>query len=387
MAITADMLLYAGSEQESSVAEDAPPSNNDLSNPSEVLWSCDIRELPEAEGAEWMELLSILTDAEREKVTRFRLFSDQKRAFLSVQMQRCLIRSFTGLSSDDLYEIRRTQENKPYPLSEHTALGTWNYNVSHHGNYVAIASHPKKIIGVDVMTIQPTHRNAASQDELEFFSTFKAHFTSRELTVVAAQRSRAARYAMFFLIWSLKEAFVKAVGKGIAMDLGSADFDVSITAGALDGEGVARLCGTADMYLSGRKRADWSFRFFALDYDHIMSIGTGPLGEVVESYAKGAWRDVAKPKPERGANAITSNVEAIDDGIDTPVSVFQAAVAKASVLGPPTMVSHTRRVLADLLSPINKALLGPDFSTRAARAACAARTACANGTDSRADSK
>jgi 4'-phosphopantetheinyl transferase len=384
MAITVDLLLGAGSEQESSVADSASPGNNNLSNPSEVLWSCDIRELPEVEGAEWTELLSILTDAERDKVTRFRLFSDRKRAFLSVQMQRCVIRSFTGLSSDDLYEIRRTQENKPYPLCEHTALGTWNYNVSHHGNYVVIASHPKKIIGVDVMTVKPTHRNAASQDELEFFCTFKAHFTPRELAVVAAQRSKAARYAMFFLTWSLKEAFVKAVGKGIAMDLGSADFDVSITAGALDGEDVAHLCGTADMYLSGRKRADWSFRFFALDDDHVMSIGTGPLGEVVESYATGAWRDVAKPQLERGANAITSDAEAIDDGIDTPVSVFQAAVAKASVPGPPTMVLHSRRVLADLLSPINKALLGPDFN---ARAACATRTACATGADSRADSK
>ena len=368
MAITSDMSLDAGSKRTIEVADDAYPAENHLSNPSEVLWSCDIRELPAAEGAEWSEMLNILTDAEREKVSRFRFFSDRKRAFLSVQMQRCVIRSFTGLSSDDLYEIRRTQENKPYPLCKHKALGTWNYNVSHHGNYVAIASHPKKIIGVDVMTVKPTHRNAASQDELEFFRTFKAHFTPRELTVVAAQPSKAARYAMFFLTWSLKEAFVKAIGKGIAMDLGSAGFDVSITAGALDGDNVARLCGVADMYLSGRKRSDWSFHFFALDDDHVMSIGTGPLGEVVKSYSAGAWRAVAKPQLERIVNAVASDAEAMDDGKDTPVSVFQAAATKASVLSP-CKVLHKRRVLADLLSPVNKALLRP-YCT--ARAACAA---------------
>jgi len=348
---------------------------------SEVLWACDLRDLSVEEGGEdWERLLSVLTEAERDKVMRFRQWDDQKRAFLSIQLQRCLIRTFTGLVSDDMYGILRTRENKPYAVCDNLSLGTWNYNVSHHGNYVAIASHAKNIIGVDVMTLHPPVRKrrpvqAALQSEIAqdptvaqavvdeaFFESFKAHFTDREMEAVRAHASRDARYAMFFLTWSLKEAFVKAVGKGIAMNLCNSEFDISISAGRLDGTpGRAHLSGTANLYLGGRRRTDWKFRFLALDQDHVLSLGLGPLGEVVDSFASGAWRDVKKEELVRCADEVLSD-ENLHDSHDS-TSVHHAPDGKGSGdkranagRRGATVVLH-KRSIKSLLSPLNAALL------------------------------
>ncbi len=45
------------------------------------------------------------------------------------------------------YSIHRTAENKPYVKFDKSINTNWNYNVSHHGKYVAIASHAHCSIG------------------------------------------------------------------------------------------------------------------------------------------------------------------------------------------------------------------------------------------------
>jgi len=45
------------------------------------------------------------------------------------------------------YSIHRTSQNKPFAKFDKSIVTNWNYNVSHHGKYVAIASHMHCAIG------------------------------------------------------------------------------------------------------------------------------------------------------------------------------------------------------------------------------------------------
>ena len=54
------------------------------------------------------------------------------------------------------YSIHRTAENKPYVKFDKSIITSWNYNVSHHGKYVAIASHAHCSIGTHFFSIHCT---------------------------------------------------------------------------------------------------------------------------------------------------------------------------------------------------------------------------------------
>eukprot|EP01025_Chloroclados_australasicus_P044594 TRINITY_DN4844_c0_g1_i3.p3 TRINITY_DN4844_c0_g1~~TRINITY_DN4844_c0_g1_i3.p3 ORF type:complete len:131 (+),score=14.26 TRINITY_DN4844_c0_g1_i3:120-512(+) len=69
--------------------------------------------------------------------------------------------------------------------------------------------------------------------------------------------------------WSLKEAFTKARGDGIAFGLNQTDF---------------RLMGSeAELYLEGKEQTRWRFFVSRLD-THICSVALGPPDEVIDAY-------------------------------------------------------------------------------------------------------
>jgi len=101
-----------------------------------------------------------VTLAEKAKIEKQRIRDDRKRSLLSLLMQKEMIKHVFHCSSID-FEIKRTlevssdiiykaiaifimQQNKPFVVVEEkyvsNSLKSWNYNVSHHGQFVAIAS-------------------------------------------------------------------------------------------------------------------------------------------------------------------------------------------------------------------------------------------------------
>lgn len=58
-------------------------------------------------------------------------------------------------------------------------MGNWNFNVSHHGNFVGIASSYKRLIGVDIVDVQ-TRSNIASSCE-EYVRMFHQQLTANEI--------------------------------------------------------------------------------------------------------------------------------------------------------------------------------------------------------------
>lgn len=93
------------------------------------------------------------------------------------------------------------------------AHSAWQFNISHSKDYLVIAVTEHDAIGVD---IEYCHRVT---DFLEIANRF---FTPKE---IAAIQNAADPLLLFFHIWTQKEAFLKAIGKGISFGL--EQFEVS----------------------------------------------------------------------------------------------------------------------------------------------------------------
>ena len=107
---------------------------------------------------------------------------------------------------------------------------------------------------------------------------YREQFTPREMEVMRLQAGEEEQYTLFYINWSLKEAYVKALGVGIGIDLRQVHFEIQFTstldelAGDISLPSHCQLRGRADVIVEGTKRLDWNFNFFAVDERHVVSI-------------------------------------------------------------------------------------------------------------------
>jgi len=118
------------------------------------------------------------------------------------------------------FQFDYTEHNKPGLKKNDNPEGI-AFNVSHSHDYALVAIGVNRNIGVDVEKVRESldHEKLAQR----FFST--AEYAALMQTPVL-QRAR-----VFYTIWTRKEAFVKAIGKGISFGL--SEFDVTTDEPAL----------------------------------------------------------------------------------------------------------------------------------------------------------
>jgi 4'-phosphopantetheinyl transferase len=127
------------------------------------------------------------------------------------------------------------------------AIAGLEYNVSHHGSLVAMASRlvaPKSDtdasvgggVGVDVVqyAVRPRYVEPTLEEMKEWVNGFGEAdvFTQEEMAVIHAavarvngeERKMKTMMSAMFANWALKEAYVKAVGTGLVTDLLAVDF-------------------------------------------------------------------------------------------------------------------------------------------------------------------
>lgn len=99
-----------------------------------------------------------------------------------------------------------------------------SFNLSHSGDYWVLAVADLDAIGVDVETIKP--RNGMQAIARRCFS---ANEFEQWISFPPDEQRRA-----FFRLWTIKEAFVKAVGRGIALGLEHCEVDMADYRGLTD---------------------------------------------------------------------------------------------------------------------------------------------------------
>ncbi len=149
------------------------------------------------------DLAGLLSPAESERGARFHFERDRLRHQTSTGLLRHLLG--TLLERDPAGLVFETG-----PHGKPALAGGPAFNVSHSGNWWFCGVALDGRVGVDVEVHRPL-------DDLAHLArtTFHADETAR----VLAGPTDEARQAAFFRVWSRKEAFIKAVGKGLAYPL------------------------------------------------------------------------------------------------------------------------------------------------------------------------
>jgi 4'-phosphopantetheinyl transferase len=161
-----------------------------------------------------------LSESERIRAAKFLHKEDQSRYVFSRGLLRNILATYVGARPEDL-TFWSNEFGKPL-LDEPFASSDIYFNVSHSMNLVVIAVAFERHIGVDVEFV----RSISDVDAI-------AHrcFTESELELLNGESG--SKISNFFRCWTRKEAFVKAIGKGLSVPLNS--FTTSLPGGVTSG--------------------------------------------------------------------------------------------------------------------------------------------------------
>ncbi len=147
-------------------------------------------------------LAELLTETERARADRYRFDDDRRRSIVARAATRRILSRLTGIAPRELH-IVEGEHGKPG-----LAGGEIELNASHSGDLVALAFARVTPVGIDVERRRKLH---------DALALARRYFSEAELAFVEGAEDIGAA---FFIVWTAKEAIVKASGKGIgASDL------------------------------------------------------------------------------------------------------------------------------------------------------------------------
>ena len=147
-------------------------------------------------------LLNKVSIEKQRKIKKFRFYEDAQRSLLAELLIRYALKQEWQIEKNIAFS--KNEYGKPY-LAE---LPNVHFNISHSGDWV-VCVVDNQPIGIDVEEIKSVDFKIAER----FFA--KAEYEALQ------KISESDRLNYFFKIWTLKESYIKAVGKGLAIPLGS----------------------------------------------------------------------------------------------------------------------------------------------------------------------
>lgn len=157
------------------------------------------------------ELRKIITVENNNRLDKFKFRADLLRTLFGELLVRYAVSEITDIDADKI-TIMRDSFNKPYfpdlPLY---------FNISHSEDYVICALSSNKI-GIDIEKITETDIKIAEK----FFSRTEYNFLSGLIQSDIKQK--------FFELWTIKESYVKFIGKGMYIPFDS--FNVNLNDGS-----------------------------------------------------------------------------------------------------------------------------------------------------------
>lgn len=154
-----------------------------------------------------------LSTAEIRKADRYLKQSDRHLSLVSRALVRYLIAEVTRQNPQSL-SFSTNEHGKPFLVE----LPDIHFNLSHSHGAAVCALCRNAAVGVDV---EDMGRHTDLSIAKRFFSSSEAELVSKA--------SGAEKRKLFFDIWTLKEAYIKAVGKGLSIPLNSFSFNANET--------------------------------------------------------------------------------------------------------------------------------------------------------------
>ncbi|MEC0090301.1 4'-phosphopantetheinyl transferase family protein [Paenibacillus macquariensis] len=155
------------------------------------------------------KMLPYLSLDRQNKVSKLRMFDDVHRSVIAELLIRSLIIDQLNIPNRNIRFGENTY-HKPY-LQSHA---NFEFNLSHSGEWVACAID-HHCVGIDIEQMLDINLEIA-----------KRFFTPREYEDLI-QRDTSVQQTHFYKLWTLKESYIKAVGKGLHIPLDSFSIDIN----------------------------------------------------------------------------------------------------------------------------------------------------------------
>ncbi|MCG8576191.1 MAG: 4'-phosphopantetheinyl transferase superfamily protein [Flavobacteriales bacterium] len=206
-------------------------------NPSqEVLLSCQ----------------NALSTAEKGRVEFFSFDQVKQNYLVSQGVLRVLLGKYLGINPQEV-ELGRHSKGKPFCKQDPNLY----FNISNSGGKCVYAFSRKGEIGIDLEKIRPL----SDLDEM-----IEKNFSAQEQSYI--QKKSAEKLRRFFLFWTIKESYLKAIGEGMRIEPQNLEFTVQNQQIKLIG-----IKGYTDF-------EDWNFKEVPFDKTYIRTLTY--LGDSVE---------------------------------------------------------------------------------------------------------
>lgn len=225
------------------------------------LWTLPLAGVADGLVDSWLPRLGA---AERARAERLRVERARREHVAAHALLRHALTRHLGGAPED-WRFGRGSHGKPH-LADPPDGRDPRFNISHTHGLVACVIVEGAEVGVDV----------ERSDRRTRLDVAGRYFAAPEVEQLRRARPEA-RDTLFLGFWTMKEAYIKAIGLGLARPLGGFAFDLERPAGP-DGPALQVLDGGPDAALLG----GWQFRRARPTADHLLAlaVAAGPGREV-----------------------------------------------------------------------------------------------------------
>lgn len=177
-----------------------------------------------------------------EEINKFYEFKDKQSAKRYIASKYLTRKVISDLTNSEPKKIKFKTNKFGRPSLVFPVIKNFDFNLSHSGNWVALAIADCRI-GIDIEEIRSI--------DLSVVNDF---FHKEEIKFVYSKKGKELHN--FYKIWTLKESFIKAVGKGLSYPL--KNFYFNLKGGKIK--------------LISKSKKDWYFRMYYLDKNYRLAL-------------------------------------------------------------------------------------------------------------------
>ncbi len=201
----------------------------------------------DATPSDMQRWLRLLDRGERERAARFRIAADRREFVAAHALLRTMLTCHSGVPPS-AWRFSVDANGKP-SIDPNVGPHELQFNLSHTRGLVAVALASRGAVGVDVEEIDEAKADLAIAE---------AYFARSEVEMLR-KAPPTERARCFFRLWTLKVAYIKAIGKGLSAPLNSFAF-------TLEPIRIALLPGLEN------DASNWRFLTLPASNRHILSI-------------------------------------------------------------------------------------------------------------------
>ncbi|KAL1930638.1 hypothetical protein VTP01DRAFT_10800 [Rhizomucor pusillus] len=208
-----------------------------------------------SESTNFAKAISRLPEVDRKAVLRFKFEKDKRLALGSQLLRRYYFARYCSKDWRSCQFGAATKHGKPKLLN---ADRWYDFNISHHGNWVVLAATDRADlhVGIDIVCLDDFEESV-----LNLVKTFGPQLATDEVDMIMKSPHP---FETFYSFWALKESFIKGLGIGLAVDVKNLNFGKN---------------ESSSIRVQPAPKGSWGFRLDWLDTESLVAVCCGYTAE------------------------------------------------------------------------------------------------------------